>query len=152
MSFENINKITSSLLDRIDDSEKLVLPMLAAKARTALNEHPDDPTIMSMAGVLARMSDKKMFITRAEFKNLYRGFYSRNSQFAEVFSTELGKTAELAGPVFSKRASEGSTVLNTEEYVDSVLVNALQNAFDSSTPLKEYSDPDHKSSDLNLKP
>lgn len=140
MSFENINKITSSLLDRIDDSEKLVLPLLAAKARAGVTKFPDDPTIMSMAGVLSRMSDNKMFITRAEFKTLYRGFYSRNSNFPEMFAAELGETVKLAGPTLSKRAEEGSTELDINDYVDPILASALRNAFDKNEPVREYSE------------
>lgn len=140
MSIEKINKITSSLMNHFADSEKLALPLLAIKARKALNSYPDDPTLMSMASVLGRMSDKQMFISRGELQNLYRGFYTRNNQFAEIFSHELGKTAELKGPTLAKRAEEGTVETDFEKFVDPVLANGLRSAFDKNEPLKEYSD------------
>lgn len=139
MSFDKISKLTSSVAHYLDDSEKLPLPLLAVKAKKAFEANPDDPTITSMANVLGRMAGQKLFISRGELKQLYKGFYSRNNKFAEVFSDELGAQPQLKGPTFAARESDGNTASDFNKYSDPILANALESAFDTSKPMKNYS-------------
>lgn len=139
MSFDKINKIASSVSQFLTDNEKISVAIMAARVRKALQEFPEDQTIVAMAQVLTRMSNNKPFITRAEFKKMYQGFYTRNNRFSEIFASELGAPTELQGPTYYKR-EEGNVADDFEQFADPVLANALQSAFDKNSPLKMYSE------------
>jgi hypothetical protein len=138
MSLDRINKIAGSALKNIEGQEKILLSVFATRVQKALNSFPEDATLTSMAQVLIRMAEKRMFITRAELKDLYRGFYTRNNKFAEVFGEEVGQV-ELQAPTFSNRAEEIDLASDYASFADPVLANALESAFDNNAPLKMYS-------------
>jgi len=137
MSFEKINKIASSVSQFLTDNEKISVPILAVRVRKALQEFPEDQTIVAMAQVLTRMSSNKSFITRGELKKMAQGFYSRNTRFNEIFASELGPTSELASPTYYKRDEVNEEAL--QDFADPVLANALASAFEKNQPLKNYS-------------
>lgn len=139
MSFNEISKLAKSVSQYVQDSEKLSVPVVAARVRKALQEFPEDPTISAMANVLTRMADKKSFISRGEFRKMYQGFYSRNTRFGEIFASELGASTELKGPTLFNREGE-SVQEDYEKYADPVLANALKSAFDGSGELKVWSE------------
>lgn len=134
MDLNNIKKVANSLSRLIDDSEKIALPVFAAKLAKASELYPEDQTIGVMADVTARMiSSKKLFISRAEIKDLYNRLYSRNTKFADLFNDELGKVEKLASPtVFNREGDDNSLTVLAKAYdkvVDPTLANALNVAF-----------------------
>lgn len=145
MSFTNITKLASSVAEYLDDTEKLALPMLATKVRRAMQDFPDDPTIRQIAGVLTQMSNRQAFITRAELKKMYQGFYSRNTRFSELFAEEIGykdmrKGATYANDVTGyKRETDGGLQADYAKLVDPIMANALEAAFDPTVSIKAFS-------------
>jgi hypothetical protein len=134
MSLNQIKQSVDSILKLIEDSEKVSLPIFAAKLAKASEAYPEDYTLGAMANVTARMAgSNKLFITRAEVKDLYRRLYSRNTKFAELFSNELGEIVKLAAPQIYNRENddESLSIINKayEKLVDPALANALNNAF-----------------------
>ena len=86
-----------------------------------------------MSNIVARMSNSdKMFITKAEIKDLYKRLFSRNTKFAEIFSNELGEIEKLATAKIYKRDNKENLSLVKEAFenvVDPTLANALDSAF-----------------------
>jgi hypothetical protein len=143
MDFNHIKKVANSLSKLIDDSERVALPVFASKLAKASEEYPEDRTIGIMADITARMAgSKKLFITRAEIKDLYNRLYSRNTKFAELFQNELGQVEKLASSKIYNRENDdsGLDVINKayDKVVDPVLANALNNAFGNKS--KGYTD------------
>lgn len=128
-----LKKVATSVLDLIDGCEKISLQLFANKLSKASATYPEDHTIGMMAGVVARMAGSKLFISRAEVKELYRRLYSRNTKFASLFANELGEIVKVAEPVKYNREHEDESgdIINKayEKLVDPVLANALHNAF-----------------------
>lgn len=138
MSFEQLKKITDKLLNTIDDNEKFLAPVLASKVNKALENYPNDSTMLGMASVLNKYASNNNFITRGQLKKLYNQFHSYNNKFAHVFSDELGETSKTSAPVVSEqRFNDGETV-KTDHLGDQVLSNALESMFDNNGPLKLY--------------
>jgi len=143
MDFNHIKKVANSLSKLIEDSEKIALPIFVAKLAKASELYPEDQTIGVMADVTARMaSSKKMFISRAEIKDLYNRLYSRNTKFAELFKNELGSIEKAVAPKVNNREGndEDLTILSKayDKVVDPALANALNNAFGNK--VKTYTD------------
>lgn len=139
MSFDKITKYTSSVLEQLSNTESFPLPVLVAKANQALRTYPEDATIGQMSEVLARLASSKTFISRAELKQYYRHFYTRNNHFPEVFAAEMGDMPKLQGPKYAERHEDGPAKLDLDKYSDPILANALESAFDKTKPLKAYS-------------
>jgi hypothetical protein len=143
MDFNHIKKAANSLSKLIDDSEKIALPIFVSKLNKASEVYPEDHTIGQMADITARMmSGKKLFISRAEIKDLYNRLYSRNTKFAEIFKDELGQVEKPATPTIYSREKDDSG-LNTlksayDKVVDPMLADALNNAFGNKS--KGYAD------------
>lgn len=138
MDLKNIKKVATSLSKLIDDNEKIALPLLSVKLSKASESYPEDITIGKMRDVISRMaSSKKIFITRAEIKDLYNKLYTRNSKFAEIFSNELGKKEEA--PSVKHFDHEGEDNTNSllerayDKVVDPTLASALNSAFGNNT-------------------
>lgn len=133
MDFNQIKNIASSLSKTIDDNEKILLSSFAEKLSQACEVYPEDQTIGVMSNVVARMTGgKKLFITKAEVKDLYKRLYSRNTKFAEVFSHELGQVEKLATPKTYNRDNVENLSLVKEAFekvVDPTLANALDSIF-----------------------
>lgn len=143
MDINHIKKVANSLSKLIDDNEKVALPIFAAKLAKASAAHPEDQTLGVMADITSRMANgKKLFISRAEIRDLYTRLYSRNSKFAELFSAELGQVEKVAAPTLHNREGndEDLTILNRayDKVVDPTLANALNTMFGNKT--RAYSD------------
>lgn len=139
----NITKAAKTLSKLIDDSEKIALPLFAAKLAKASALYPEDQTLGAMADVTARMANnKKLFISRAEIRDLYNRLYSRNSKFSDLFRDELGQIAKASDPTIYNREGndEDLTLLDKayEKIVDPTLANALHGAF--GTVVRGYTD------------
>jgi hypothetical protein len=133
MDFNQIKNIASSLSKSIDDNEKVLISSFAEKLSQASEAYPEDQTIGVMANVVSRMTgSNKLFITRAEIKDLYKRLYSRNTKFAEIFSQELGQIEKLAAPkTYNRDNIENLSLVKEafEKVVDPTLANALDSIF-----------------------
>lgn len=142
MSFDQTKKSMDSILKLIDDNEKVALPIFSAKLSKASEMYPEDYTIGAMANIVARMGSNKLFITRAEVKDLYKRLHSRNTKFSSLFSHELGEVEKVSEPTLYNREHDDETlsIINKayEKIVDPVLANALHGAFGNI--VKGYTD------------
>jgi len=133
MDFNQIKNIASSLSKTIDDNERILLSSFAEKLSQASEAYPEDQTIGVMSNVVARMTGgNKLFITKAEVKDLYKRLYSRNTKFAEVFSHELGQIEKLATrKTYNRDNTENLSLVKEafEKVVDPTLANALDSIF-----------------------
>jgi hypothetical protein len=138
MSLDKIQKLVGSLTKSLEDNEKIITPILAAKLAKCVKENPYDQTIGSMSVVIEKMAENnQMFIRRADLKNLYNKLYSRNTKFAELFQDELGALPQASQVVTMQH--DDSSEINAYDGADPILANALQSVFDNSIPLKMYS-------------
>ena len=77
MSRDKIQQLVGSLVKSLDDNEKMAIPILSAKLAKCLEAYPHDKTLGSMSIVLEKMaSNNKLFICKAELKELYSKHYS----------------------------------------------------------------------------
>ena len=135
----DLHKQIKNLAKAIEDSEKIALPVFAAKLSKASQSYPEDSTIGMMSGIVARMAGtNKIFISRAEVKELYDRLYTRNTKFASLFSDELGKVEQLKSPTFYNREGddEAFEALNAsyDAVIDPVLASGLAAAFGDKAP------------------
>lgn len=131
---QTLLKLANSLAKFAEDNEKISLPIFTVKLARAQEQYPEDHTIGMLSRIVGKMANsEKLFITRAEVKDLYEKFYSRNTKFASVFGEELGKLEEQPAPtVYSPVGGDGSTDIMQEAFdnvVDPILANALNQAF-----------------------
>jgi hypothetical protein len=125
MTFKNFSDLAKSINKMMDDSEKFMAPVLAARAVKLAEKYPHDITVVSVASVLSKYADKNMLISRKEIQDLYKSFYTNNTKFASYFKDELGEYVKLATPTtYSRPEAELDTKLDTP------LANALTSVFD----------------------
>ena len=137
----NLTKLVQSTVKTIQDNEKLAIPLLSAKLNKLAEIYPYDQTIVITADVLGKASEKnRLFITRAEFRDLYKRLYARNTKFAEYFADELGQMDTLSTPQLYEKHEQPITDLYKD--VNPVLSNVLNSALDSTIPLKLFSKKD----------
>lgn len=129
----NLKQAASVLSKLIDDNEKIAIHVFAAKLSKASSQHPEDQTIGVMADITSRMADgKKLFITRAEIRELYNKLYSRNTKFAELFKTELGEIEKPKVKTYNRDYDDNKLDIISNAFnsvVDPLLANALNDAF-----------------------
>lgn len=134
--------LANSLAKFAEDNEKISLPLFSVKLAQAQQSYPSDYTIGMMSAIVGKMANKdKLFISRAEVKDLYDRFYSRGNKFAAVFGEELGQPAVISEPTPVPQVDTSIVDLIQQEYeaaVDPVLASALDKAFGGNT-VKEYS-------------
>lgn len=140
MNFSDLAKVVKDATDAIDNSEKLMIPILAVRARKAIEEYPGDITLVGASNVFSRMEEKgKVFITRGELKGIYNDLYVKNTKFAEVF-TEVG-ASELATPTYAHHDENENNFIEDSFRLttDPILSNALSEVFEESGVYKPYS-------------
>lgn len=137
MSLYLLSKAASSTLKALEDNESLALPLISSKLNKLAEVYPHDSTILGMAQVLNKMSDRTLVIKRAELKDLYVRFYSRNTKIAEHLTQELGEQPKLQTPKYA--AHDDGKTLDSSKYVDQVMLNALESFFDKKVAIKNYS-------------
>lgn len=140
----NVNtliKLANSLAKFVEDNEKISLPLFTTKLARAQKEFPEDYTIGMMSTVVGRMANSdKLFISKAEIKDLYEKFHSRNNKFANVFSEELGvKEVELEQKPVHQEYNSNMMNEALDGIIDPVLANSLNQAFGSREKVAEYS-------------
>lgn len=133
----NITKLVQSLSKTVQNEEKLAIPLLSSKLNKLAEMHPYDQTIVMAADVLDKMGKKQLFITRAEFKDIYKRLYSRNTKFASFLSDELGEVQTLATPTMYEKHE--APITNIYEGNSQVLASAFSSAIDKNVPLQMYS-------------
>lgn len=138
MSLDKIQQLILSFAKKVEDNEKIATPILASKLEKYTKAYPYDQTLGSMLVVLSKMaSNDKLFIKRAELKDLYNRLYTRNTKFAQLFQEELGKVEELMEPTVF--VHDQTSEIKEYEVQDQILSNALTNLFDKTIPFKPYS-------------
>lgn len=127
----------------VEASEKLPLPILAAKARREAKARPTDVPLINASQVLTKMASDKTFITKDEFRGIINQFHASHSKLAQVFSDELGKQTTHTPQTFVRDQNEGIS-LETEynRFADPILSNALSAAMDANPTERLYSQAD----------
>jgi hypothetical protein len=139
MSHDKITSLVNSVANALTGNEKLAVPLLAVKLQKIAELNSHDQTLIAIANVISKMEENnKLVISKAQFKDLYQKLYTKGTKFASYFKDELGEVNNLKTP---KLASKQELPLDTsyEKFVDPILSNALNSAFDKSVPLKSYS-------------
>lgn len=98
MSFDKLEKTIKMLAKYAEDNEQIPLSLFSIKLAKASEAYPEDHCIGMMSNIISKMNNTsdKIFITRAEIKDLYRRLYTRNTKFANVFAQELGNIEKVA--------------------------------------------------------
>jgi hypothetical protein len=139
---QQLFKLAASVAKFIEANEKISLPLFTTKLTQAQHQYPEDHTIGMISTVVARMANNsnKLFISRAEVKDLYEKFYSRNTKFANVFADELGKVETLPEPTRHAPEEIAGDVMQEafDSVVDPVLASSLNQAFGASVKVTEY--------------
>lgn len=133
--------LASSLSKYIDDNEQFSLPLFGMKLARAQAQHPGDSTLGMLNRVVGKMSQgSKLSISRAEIKDLYEKFYSRNNKFAQLFEEELGVKEEMKEIVAPAPLPQTDLVQEAvNQMVDPVLASALDQVFGGNT-VRPYSE------------
>lgn len=135
-------KKIAELAKFVEDNEKISLPLFSIKLVKAQERYPNDHTIGMVSTIVNRMSNSsKLVIARAEVKDLYEKFYSKNTKFAQVFAEEMGTVEET---VSAKPVEQQLVPLNTSDYMreasDPLLLTSLENAFNPEAQIRDYND------------
>lgn len=139
MSFNQLQSLTASLVQAMNDDQKLAIPLLVMKLNKLAATYPEDKTVGGMARILSDMQyNHKTFIRTADFKDLSRKLYTSNTKFAQLFQEELGEIPVEPSITVSHR-DEKLTPDQLYQPQDQILANALESAFDKHIPLKLYS-------------
>jgi len=141
-SLHDLVKLSQSLSKFVEDNEKISLPLFTAKLTTAQQNYPEDYTIGMMSTVVGRMANSdKLFISRAEIKDLYEKFYSRNNKFANVFEEELGRPANISQT--TAQSVEDNHFDPMQEAIDTLIDPVLASSLDQlfgGNKVKNYSE------------
>ncbi len=133
---KEILKAASELANSFKNSEKLPIPLLAVRAKKAAMNHPEDQTLIMLANVLTKMSENnKIFITRAEFNNVYSKFATSNTMACEYFKEELNINEDNADRQVAGYDDGGISSLYSS--ADQSLSNALAELWDDSGKSKK---------------
>lgn len=154
MTLYNFNKLANKLAQQLSDSEQLATGLILSKLKKCAEAYPQDKTIVAMSAVLDEVSENKPFITRADFKNYYNKFFSRNTKFAQLFTEELGYSPSQQN-VEPKKTNlrdncETTFVDAVNVTADSFLSNALSTVFEKHQPAKLYDKTLAEKSALNV--
>jgi hypothetical protein len=88
-------QIEKSLLDignQLNNAELISTSFVLSKLKKYSSEYPEDKTIGSLKIVFANLEkNNKAFITRKDFKNLYKNHFTSKTAFASLFENELGE-------------------------------------------------------------
>jgi hypothetical protein len=138
---EHLASLIRSVSSALNEQEKLVIPSLNVKLQRAVDLYPHDQTIRAVANILSKMeANKKLLVSRAEFKSLYDNSYCNHTKFAECFREELGLPAEQATvKTASAQRDKGFDPNYQTAFSDPILSNALDSVFNSQIPLKLFS-------------
>ncbi|HVI40225.1 MAG TPA: hypothetical protein VM577_06160 [Anaerovoracaceae bacterium] len=143
MSLNRLNELVTRAAKAVYDNEKFPVGVLAVQVSKAAQAHPTDQTLINMAGFLTKRAaaSNKLFITRAELKDVYNRLYTPNNKFAGYFAEELGITEAPKPKTMVRDPNEGKNLVEHayENLADPILSNALASAWDKSAPLKMYS-------------
>jgi hypothetical protein len=124
-----LKKALSTLQSALDSHEKIALAFFSEKLHKTSAHYPEDQTIGQMALVVDKMNaGNRLFISRAEVKDLYKKLYSYNTKFANLFAEELGvEAAEEAAP---SKTEEQYQEFDIYQGTDKTLLAGLTSAFD----------------------
>ncbi len=137
-SLNDLSSLVSKITTAIKDSETLAVPLVSLKLERLADANPDDMTVCALARVFSKFEDnKKNFVSRALFKDMYNKHYTVGTKFAEYFADELGNLPENKTPTYAPQYE--AVPIDQYASADPVLVNALSEAFGSPPILAHYS-------------
>lgn len=123
-----IIKKATDLVTKLHDNEALPVPVLQVRAMRATENHPNDQTLRMLYNVLERMNEHgKGFITRAEFRELYRKFATSNNRASGYFEEELSLTELPKAKILAQAGDESVDIV--QEAMSAAADPALVNAF-----------------------
>jgi hypothetical protein len=130
MNFNDIQSLITKAAKSIQDSEKLPVAFLAAKAKKAAEILPYDVPVIAASQVLTSMAANQTFIARDDFSKIIRSYNTNTSKLSTVFADEL-TTLELSAPKMYQRSNSESRTLEDDyaQVANPVLSNALNAAF-----------------------
>ena len=143
-----INNVVMKAAKALYDNEKFVVGVLATRATKLAETYPTDPTVVGCSNFLnKRAHSGDVWITRAEFKNVYNRLYSNNNKFASEFKDELGLVEHDPRKIMQRDQHEGENLVASayEQLGDSLLSEQLEAALDKRTDFKLYSTETAKS-------
>ena len=106
---QELKQAIATIQAALDTQEKIALPAFARKLERVAEACPEDITVGQMSLIVDKMNRAdRLFITRAEVKDLYQKLYTVSSKFRDHFSDELGieKTAEEDNSISDVLSSE----------------------------------------------
>lgn len=142
---QEISILITEAAKALHQNEKLVLPVLAAKARKAAEALPNDASIVNASSIIARLADNQTFISRAEFSKLLNSFHTPSTKLGKVFEEELGAQKTSNVKTYQRSSNEGKSW--DEEYsklANPLLANALAGAFAEKPEERMYTSADSK--------
>lgn len=123
-----LKKAISTLQSALDGHEKIALAFFAQKLRKFGSAYPEDQTINQMSLVVDRMNaGNRLFISRAEVKDLYNKLYSNNTKFKEIFAEELG--LETLPASTTSKTEENFQEFDIYQNTDKTLLASLNSVF-----------------------
>lgn len=130
---QNIDLIKSAqlLANMLNNNEKLATSLLAARAKTAAYNNPEDQSVRMVYTVLNKMAENdKLFITKNEFKQVCQKFSSTNSMLPEIFASELDVQPEAP----QRKAAGEEIAATTDLYscADQEIANSLSGLWDEN--------------------
>jgi hypothetical protein len=124
--FEVIKK-ANDVATKIFENEKFAVPMLQMRAKKAADNHPNDQTLRMMYNVLQKMNaNGRLFISRAEVRDLYSKFATANNKAVDYFSTELHLTEPPKAKVM--KYAENADVDIVSDAISNATNSAMYNA------------------------
>lgn len=125
--------------NKINDTQKFAVAILANKARKAALERPNDQTLRVMSNVLSKMNENgKIFISRGEFRSLYSKFASNRNEAQNIFANELDPEEQKPDrPLAGQKVDEKDLKLDLYEGADPLQANSLNSLWDDmGAPVK----------------
>jgi len=136
MKFNKIDKISQNLAAQMDNEKPFLASVIRVKLAKLAEEYPYDQTVIQMSNILNKISEKNLFIKRAELKDIYNKFQTNSNVVSEYLSEELGDLT--SGYLKPKYASTSDEVLPVYQSQDLVLQNLLNSVLNGDE-VKAYS-------------
>jgi len=142
LNIGDLGRLAQSLLDKETKGQEFMLEDVYNVTRAAYERFPEDPVINQVAFTIEKMATKSQpgaTINQAEISKIFNEFVrlSDNSKFRETLGFLLLEDKPTAGsqnPDYSRlnRVDAEDSQLNTDDFIDKGLVNAISAAFGGS--------------------
>lgn len=142
LNVQDLARLAQKALDEQSYGKEFMLEDVYNQTREAYERFPEDPVIRQVAVTIERMLDRSpqgTLISQADVSRIYNEFVrlSSNSKFRNVLGhllLESKMTFSSQNPDYTRmnRVDADVSNLDTNDYVDQNLVNALNSAFGNS--------------------